>query len=291
MSEMEQDFKREAIKQYLKYFRIWFIIAGVLFVIALLVGGTKLLGKGGVRNNDMAPAERVYDYAEVLTDEEEQKLRAYISEKEVQIQADIVLVTINEPMEKDDISWERAMMNYADDFYDEHNYGYDGARGNGVLLLDNYYEGQGGSWLSTCGNVYEAFGDYEINQVLDAVYYGLDDGAYTAYKEYVDSVCYWMPGQKDTFAFLPFIMLGSLVVALIYALIYLHQKKAQDTTQANTYVSGGKPVMNMQRDDFIRKNVVKRHIERSSSSGGGGGRGGSHRSSSGVSHGGGGRRR
>ena len=288
---MENDFKKEARKQYLKYFRVWFIVAGVLFVIALFVGGAKLLNKGGERNNSTAPTERVYDYADVLTDEEEQKLREYIAQKEPEIQADIVLVTISEPMESRSISWEKAMMNYADDFYDENNYGYNGVHGNGVLLLDNYFEGQAGSWLSTCGNVYEAFGDYEINQVLDAVYYGLDDGAYKAYKAYIDTTCYWMPSTSASTLSIPIILVISFVVALVYALVHLHQKKAQDTTQANTYVAGGKPVMNIQRDDFIRKSVTKRHIERSSSSGSSGGRGGSHRSSSGVRHGGGGRRR
>ena len=295
---MGNDFKAEARKQFLKYFRIWFIVAAVLFVIAIFVGGAALLKKDDVivRNNSKAPAERVYDYAEVLTDEEENKLRQLIAEKEEEIKADIVLVTINEFMENDGMSWEDAMMNYADDFYDLNNYGYDEVHGNGVLLLDNHYDGQAGSWLSTCGNVYWKFGDYEIDRVLDAVYYGLDDGFYEAYKDYIDVTCLLMQEMEEDVD-LPYTMafILPLIVALIYALVHLHQKKAQVTTNATTYVSGGRPVMNVQRDDFIRKSVVKRRIETSSSSGGGsrssGGRGGSHRSSSGVSHGGGGRRR
>lgn len=287
---MENDFKKEARKQYFKYFRVWFVIVGVLLVIALLLGGAKLLKGKPERNNDSAPTERVYDFAGVLTDEEEQRLRDYIADKEPDIQADIVLVTINQPMEGNGVSWENAMMNYADDFYDNHNYGYDKARGNGVLLLDNHYEGQAGSWLSTCGNVYEEFGDYEINEVLDAVYFSLDFGFYDAYKDYVDTTCIMM-GEGGGFPFL-FLAIGPALVALIYALINLHQKKAKDTTQATTYVAGGSPVMNVARDDFIRKHVTKRKIETSSSSGGSsGGRGGSHRSSSGTRHGGGGRRR
>ncbi len=292
---MENDFKAESRKQFFKYFRIWFIAAAVLLVIAIFVGGAALLKTDVKRNNSKAPAERVYDYAEVLTDEEENKLRELIARKEEEIKADIVLVTINQVMEADGMSWEDAMMNYADDFYDLNNYGYDEIHGNGVLLLDNHYEGQGGSWLSTCGNVYERFGDYEINRVLDAVYYGLDDGFYEAYKDYIEVTCMLMQDEEESTA-VPYtvVLLIPIITALVYAFVHLRQVKAQDTTSATTYVSGGRPVMNVQRDDFIRKSVVKRRIETSSSGGGSrssGGRGGSHRSSSGVSHGGGGRRR
>ena len=293
---MDIDVKREAGRQYLKYFRIWFIITGIMLVLGLGVGISRTLSREETvgRGNTSAPAERVYDYADVLSDKEEQMLREYIAEKENLIRADIVLVTIREVMETGGKSWETAMMNYADDFYDKNLYGYDKVHGNGVLLLDNWYDGQAGSWLSTCGSVYERFGDYEINQVLDAVYYGLDDGAYEAYKEYIDTTCYWM---SDDISVGPFMSVGVVlmiptIVALIFALAKLNQKKAQVTTRTNTYVAGGKPVMRVRRDDFIRKHLVTRRIETSSRSGGSrSGGGGSHRSSGGVSHGGGGRRR
>lgn len=289
LNKMGNEFKAEARKQYLKYFRIWFLLIAALLIITVVVGVTNGIGKG-IRGNNSAPDERVWDYADVLTDDEEDDLRDYIAGKEAEIQADIVLVTINEPMESYGSRWETAMMNYADDFYDNNDYGYDEVHGNGVLLLDNYYEGQAGSWLSTCGNVYEKFGDYEINKVLDAVYYGLDDGAYEAYKAYIDTTCAQMEGISGFFLLIG-VLLIPIVVAVIFVISHLRQKKAVDTTNATTYVPGGTPVMNEMRDDFIRKNVVRKHIERSSSGSGRSGRGGSHRSSSGVRHGGGGRRR
>ena len=295
--DWDKEVKIEARKQYLKYFRIWFILAGVLLVIAILVSGARMLSREerGERRNTSAPGERVYDYAQVLTEQEEQQLREYIARMEPIIQADIVLVTTNEYMGDSDSAWEYAMMNRADDFYDENNYGYDKVHGNGMLILDNFYEGQAGSWLSTCGNVYERFGDYEINRVLDDIYYGLDAGEFSAYMDGIDTACRYMSVEEDDYS-IPFgaILILPTVVALVYALANLHQKKAADTTQATTYVAGGRPVMRVQRDDFIRKSVSKRRIQTSSSSGGGShssGRGGSHRSSSGVSHGGGGRRR
>lgn len=57
------------MKQYFSYFKILFIIVGVL---AVITGVMALTHKGDeyVRQNFEAPTQRVYDYADKLTDEE-----------------------------------------------------------------------------------------------------------------------------------------------------------------------------------------------------------------------------
>lgn len=295
---MDKEIKREARSQYLKYFRIWFIVVGILAVILIVVAGINTLTSNKVRGNNNAPTERVYDYADVLTDEEEQQLRDYIAKREAKYHIDLVLVTINEDVESNGY-WETVMMNIADDFYDENNYGYNKVHGDGALLLDNWYEdeygSQAGSWLSTCGIVLDRLNDYEVDIVLDEVYYKVENDPYAAYKAYVDTVCKYASESAINLN-IPWwlILLGPICIAVIYAISHLTQSKAKDTTNAKTYVEGGKYTVTNSSDDFIRKNVVTRRIDTSSSSGGGGGRsggGGSHRSSSGVRHGGGGRRR
>lgn len=311
---MEKDIKREARRQYLKYFKIWFIIAGILAVITIGAAVVHLFAMENARGNSQAPAERVFDYADMLTDEEEQSLREYIAECEEKIQADIVIVTISESVEYDlqdpdlaeafhakevgSTDWSTAMRDLADNFYDYNNFGYNKVHGNGVLLLDNAYEGQEGSWLSTCGNVYDYFGNYEINRALYAVDAYIAESPYKAYKNCISYVTRTMEESKESvpMTFSPWILTG-LVAALIYAAVNLRQNKAKDTTTADQYLDGKKPRINNSRDQYLRKNVVSRRIETNSSSSGGssshhsGGHGGSHRSSSGVSHGGGGHRR
>ena len=98
---MEKDIKREALRQYFKYFKIWFIIAGILAVITIGAAVVHALTPKPVRGNSQEPTERVYDYADMLTEEEEQSLREYIAECEEKIQADIVIVTIAESVEYD----------------------------------------------------------------------------------------------------------------------------------------------------------------------------------------------
>ena len=66
---MEKDIKREALRQYFKYFKIWFIIAGILAVITIGAAVVHALTPKPVRGNSQEPTERVYDYADMLTDE------------------------------------------------------------------------------------------------------------------------------------------------------------------------------------------------------------------------------
>lgn len=300
---MNEEIKREAFRQYFKYFRIWFIITGIFVLITVGVVAVNWLSNRRSRGNASAPEERVYDYADVLTDAEEEDLRACIAKYEMEAHIDIVIVTLNQEMGEDDWSWESNMMNYADDFYDNGKYGWNEAYGDGALLLDNWYEDENGSqkgaWLSTSGKMERIICIWEENEVFDAMDVYINESPYKAYRAAVIRLAEFgkygegFEGAEVSFLCLLFV---PFVVAVIYAVSNLAQTKAKDTTVPATYVANGRPVMRAKSDDFIRKNVVSHRIESSSggSSGGshrGGGSHGSHRSSSGHSHGGGGRRR
>lgn len=297
------DYKKEARKQYFKYFRVWFIIVGVLVIAVIAMAGVKSLSNNKARENNRAPEERVYDYADVLTDNEEERLRNQIAMAEEKLRMDIVIVTINQSVEgweaareygyrTDD--WEINMRDLADDFWDENGYGYNKSfEGDGVLLLHNWYEDENGSQngehISTSGKAEQNLSMYDLNQILYPVDKYYDTDPYRAYAEFIDAVETRMnAGVELDFSY----MLGSIcfstIVALVYAFVNLIQSKAKNTTAVNAYVVGGKPVMNVQRDELLRKNVTKRHINTSTGGGGGrsGGGGGHHYSSSGARHGG-----
>ena len=97
--DMGNDYKSESRKQYLKYFRVWFIIVGVLLVISTVVLVKNVMENKRTRTNLEAPTERVYDYADILTEEQEDSLRDYIAKAESKYKIDIVLLTTNQPME------------------------------------------------------------------------------------------------------------------------------------------------------------------------------------------------
>lgn len=305
---MNQDYKAESRKQYLKYFRFWFIAVGILAVITIVVMVMNALEDKRGRTNLEAPTERVYDYADVLTDEEENKLRSLIADREQKLKIDIVIVTTNQPMEGQaameqygyrSTVWEQNMMDVADDFWDKNKFGYNkGFEGDGALLLSNWYEGQAGEHLSTSGSVEYAFSAGDIDYLLNRMGYYIEDNPYKAYVVYLEVLSDEMGGDGLSSSDMPTVLMMSMglptIVALIYMFVHMFQKKAKDTTTATTYVAGGRPVLKNKSDRFLRKNVTKRRIETSSSGGGSrssGGGGGHHRSSSGASHGGGSRRR
>lgn len=303
--EMENDINKEAQKQYLHFFRIWFIAVGVLLVVAILAAiARNMLHAPKERGNMQAPAERVYDYADMLSDDEEEKLRILIAEKEAQIGCDLVLVTMRQPVEGSQAqeeygyrytSWEMNMQDLADDFYDNNQYGFDVPYGDGALILDNCYPEQEGTHLSTSGRIFAKFGDYEIDQALDRVDAYIGSDPYRAYSSCINYIADEMSGKNSGVGGI--VLLLALIVPIIaagsFVATHLRSKEGKNTTTATTYIAGGKPVMNQQRDDFVRKHVTQRRIQTSSSSSGGhsSGHGGAHRSSGGHSHGGGSHRR
>ncbi|HKM34738.1 MAG TPA: TPM domain-containing protein [Lachnospiraceae bacterium] len=291
------------MKQYFSYFKILFIILGIVAVLTGSVAMIQMLSGSEVyiRANNEAPSQRVYDNAGVLSDTEEKKLTELIAKREAQCGSDIVLVTINESLyekygitEDTHSNWEDCMMRYADDFYDENLYGFDSVNGDGALLLDNWYTGEKGSWLSTCGRVYKHYTDSMIDKVLDDVNDKVDMNPYQAYTAYINDVYREMAGKNEAIELSVFpLLVVSLVAAGIFMGMHLKGKSGTKTTSATTYVENGSIKFNVRSDELVNKYITSRVIPRNTSGGGGrsGGGAGGHTSGGGVSHGGGGGRR
>ena len=292
-------------KKYISYFKFWFLailLLAVLLVVLLAVRGRESAAER--TNQECDTQERVFDYADVLTADQEEALRAVIAEQEKRTACDIVLVTLNESLADYAAAYEeelgyltpdRYTMVYADNFYDEHKFGYDRPYGDGVLLLDNWYrEADGGvySWLSTCGRAEDRFSSSMIDSLLTEALANADQDPYGAYVKYVNLFAEMMTesgGIPDIPVFAPLVL--AVLGTVLFVESALRNHRGSKTVNLTTYVEGGKPELKRQENIFLRKTVTKRHIERNTGSGGGGGGGGHHTSSRGVSHGGGGHRR
>lgn len=296
------------MKNWLNYFKIWFLVCGIIIVICLIpiISFNAKNSKSSERVNEVCTeTERVFDYADKLTDEEEDSLRALIAEKEQEAKCDIVLLVMDEPLEEyayqydPDSYGEEWTMIKADNFYDENGFGWnkhvESDDGDGVILLDNWYRESDGAihtWLSTSGSVQERYSSGMIDRLLDRVYSYLpaeNPDPYQAYAAYVETIAEDMSGAgKKDLPVWPVVVIP-LIVAVVFIGINLSGKEGKKTTVATSYVEGGKPNFRVSDDHFIRTTTSTRHIDTSSSSGGGGG--GSHVSSGGHSHGGGGHSR
>lgn len=290
-------------KKLLYYFRYYFIVIVILAVVLFFVGFKK--DTVYVRTNqECLTAERVFDYAGVLDEEEEKKLRELIAQKELETGCDIVLVTLNESLEEYAKGYEdqlgyidpsRYVMVFADNFYDENNFGFDKVHGDGVLLLDNWYreaDGKVYSWMSTCGRAESAFSSGMIDNLLNDALEYVDSDPYGAYTDYVNLFARRMTPEKVPIPAWAMVGVAGMFT-FFYVVAHLSQNRGRRTVNEKTYLAaGGRPRMKCKEDVFLRKSVSSRKIETDSgrSSGGGGG-GGHHISSGGVSHGGGGHSR
>lgn len=301
---MEYNVHAEERKRFLRFFRVWLVIVAILLVVwAILAITHKSDADSKERNNPNSPTQRVYDYAGILSDKEEEDLNKVIEAAQIKGTCDIILVIIGEPMGTTDSQWNRNMMNYADDFYDNGQFGYNAPYGDGALILDNWYEdeygSQGGTWLSTSGKMEDIIGTYEEDSILDALYDYIDSNPAKGYEAAIKKIAFWgEEGYGNHRAQLPWQAIVGIpaIIALIFAAVNLHQTPGKDTTTATTYVEGGHPHMRRQSDDFLRKSVTSVRIQTDSGSSSGrshsgGGSAGHHTSSGGHSHGGGGRRR
>ena len=72
--------------------------------------------------------KKVYDDGELLTDAEEERLQELLVETAKRTEQDLIVVTIRDNGGKE-------AGDYADDFYDEHGFGYEKDNGSGVLFL------------------------------------------------------------------------------------------------------------------------------------------------------------
>lgn len=297
------------MKEYFEKFKVLFIIIGALLVILGLVwSGHAIKGSFGSKprgNTDCLVAERVFDYADVLTDEEEEKLRELIAKREKQTRCDIVLITLNESLEEyakqydEYASGNDYTMIYADNFWDENRMGYNRAFGDGALLVDNWYRESDGkiyTWFCTTGKVEDKYSDIMIDRMLDKIYAHVEKSPYKAYKAYVNQLYLDMTGTGLEIGFMSYKTIWglSLVIAVLFVLFNSSFKVGKKTTTASTYINCGRANFPVRTDEFMHKTVTSHRIESSSGSGDRGGRsggGGHHYSSGGHSHGGGGRSR
>ena len=289
-----------SMKRYMQYFRWVFVATGFLaFFFGLLCLWHSLQTAPERENGECLTEQRVFDYGNVLSEKEEEKLEGLIARRERQTGCDIVLVTLNESLkeyarEKESyVPYSEFVRVYAEEFYDSNAFGYNQPIGDGVLLVDNWYREDDGrvyTWLCAVGRAEDKYTDARVDHLLDNVYRYIKRNPYRAYKTYINGFYHDMNGGGVFTWYLPYWLPVAAAAVSMLSFIVLHwnSKKGEKTVVPSTYVAG-RPQMYQKEDVFINKIVTKRHVPRNSGGSGGGGRSGG--ASHGGHHGGGGHSR
>ena len=297
------------MKKYIKVLIILAACIAVLFLVPFVYRSVMLASRAAQvpeRNNDeCTTTRRVFDYADVLTDRQEQKLQRLIEKREKQLGLDIVIVTIDEDVGSDpyDSSVNRTIT-FAEDFYEYFKFGYDGhiseeysgdSTGAGVIYVDNWYDlngyaesaclayrgASGDSFFDKAYNIY--LSEVDLEELENDVWEYSNTNPYRSYRRLLNHLATDMVSPnilefhiKDSRTiYIP------LLITAIFIIINLGKKMGSKTTDKNTYVQSGQAKVTAKQDTFLSKHTTSRHIDTSSSSGGssgggGGGGGGGH---------------
>lgn len=257
------------------------------FTAAVLLLLTAMSAPAAVQAQENHPP-RLVDQADILTDEEEQKLTGTLDEISERQQLDVDIVTVYSLGGK-------TSEEYADDFYDYNGYGM-GEDNSGIILLIGMEERD---WaISTCGDGIPYFTDAGQEYMVEKFRPYLSDGeyydAFSCFAQLCDSFIEQartgepydvghMPKEKMS----PLMILGNMGIGIFLVLMVALWKKSRlrsvrRQVTASAYLRDGSLRITARQDMFINKTVTCRVIESSSSSGGSS----THTGSSGTSHGG-----
>ncbi len=229
--------------------------------------------------------EKVYDFADLFTDEEEQQLYQKITDYINKYNMDLAVVTINTNNKK-------SPREYADDFYDYNDFGINNTK-DGILFLIDMDNRQ--IYMSTTGYAIKMYNDNRIDSSLDKVYqYMSDNNYYQGVASYIDVISEYaesgLPSDEDNQMTTGEMLLYSSGISLIITFIIMYvlinkNKLARKATTAKQYLDKNDMIINNMGDMLIHTHTDRTKIEHDSSSGGGSS---THTGSSGQSHGGGG---
>lgn len=251
---------------------IFVVILGILMGLVGKKHDSHVYTNTEPRNNtECTLTKRVFDDADVLTDEEEANLEALIAEKEELIGGDIVLMTTNDAS----LDTMEKLRDYAQNYYKENKIGWDKPIGSGAIYVDDWETRY--TWLATRGTVKDKLSkdntDYIVNK-----------DPYKAYTRLINLLA--DETQKSPLFHINikplWVALGCLVAAIAFIVFQLSSSVGRDTVKKSTYVKKDGVKLNDKQDIFLHSHVTrtKRETESSSSDCGGtddfGGSGGSH---------------
>lgn len=236
--------------------------------------------------------EKIYDFAELLTEEEEKQLYDKVKEFIANTNLDLAIVTINTNV-KD------STQEYADDFYDYNDFSIDGLAF--VIDMQNRI-----FYISTAGKAMLYYDDYRIEYILSALdqemynheYFNACNTLISQLTEYYnhgfsDNADKYVVIGTQIYRKTPYLLLSIIAVvsATIGTLILaLRNKKIKLATNSNDYFDNKSFEITKDTKEFISSNTSRVYIPPADSDGGGSSGGGFHSGSSGSSHGGGGHR-
>ena len=244
--------------------------------------------------------EKIYDFADLFTEEEEAKLFEEVSNYIEKNQLDLVILTIDN---NNKINAQR----YAEDFYIYNYFGFENEKRSGSIFIIDMDTRE--VYIATSGSAILYYDDERIEKMLDAAYDHLVDKEYydsaSAFIKEITSYGITTPSSNNNYYIDPngnyvkkksFNYVVPFVVANVIALICFFVEKRKykgiiKATKAAEYIDRKNIVKGITNDKFLSTYTSRTRIYHDTGSSGGSHGGGSstHIGGGGHSFGGGGR--
>ena len=225
--------------------------------------------------------KKVYDDAGILTSSEESKLQQLCVDTAQASQIDIIIVTISD-------NKGMSSLDYAKDFYSSHEFGYNKAKGDCVILVIDMDGREVG--LKPFGSGQTYLSEVRTDNIITAVKSSLTAkdyiGACETFINKMGAYMKYMPSSNDVagdgntdFAYnltfaqklmanIEIKILIAIVTGVIVVLVMMFNAKAKVTVGAQTYVKDHNFDVTDTRDIFINTTVITRKIETNKGGGG-----------------------
>lgn len=237
---------------------------------------------------EAAETDNVKDYLNYLSETEVQELQSRINEISNKCSLDTVIVITDNTDGK-------SSMQYADDFYDNNNYGLD-AEKSGILMLVNMNARE--VWISTKGAAITIFTDSTIKTMVNDITRYLSDKDYNgASSKFLEKVDYYTKADSAPTSYFSRVnsrvtslstYILSLIISIIVTLIVTQKSKWKVTANNGTYEAGGSFNLTNNKDILVNENTTRTKIVKTSNETNSSNTSTTHESSSGSTHGGGG---
>ena len=242
--------------------------------------------------------DKIYDFADLLTDLEEENLFNLVNNYITSTNYDLAIVTINENPKYDEVS-------YADDFYDYNSFGKNETRDGSLILIDMDNRV---IYITTTGYAIKMYDDNRIDNIIDSGYDNLkNEEYYTCLSNmilkmqeeyelgYPDSNKNMEIDSNGNPFYIKYIsykviaLISSIITLIVSLILYFKTRLKIKVGSTVSYLKNAN--ITLREDNFITANTTRTIIASNTSSSGSSHGGGSsfHSSSSGSSHGGGGR--
>ena len=214
---------------------------------------------------------RLVDAADLLRADQEADLLARLDQVSEQLQADVVIVTM-------DSCGGHSPDAVIEAFYDEYGYGY-GTNRDGVVLLLSMAERD---WrILSNGFAADAITPSEIDEIGDHIVEELSAGEYyEAFLEFASLCVYEIDGERNGFPFdfgmslLISVVIGFAVAFIATGIMRSKLRSVRSQTGAREYTVPGSMQLTRSNDLFLYRTLNRRHKPQQTSSGSRGGGGG-----------------